>query len=273
MSPSVYTVRASSLADLFDCPARWYARNILKLWMPSNYKARLGTAVHAGAAAFDQARLDGSPISADDAAGALVDALYRTADEEGREDIVDWEGENPRQFEQIGLALHTTYCNGLALKQDYVAVELRCENLTFTDLGLTLTGTTDRVYRNADGQLGITDIKTGAAAVGSDGTVKTAGHAAQLGVYSLLAEFGIGHPMDAPAQIIGMQTGKTPKAQRVAIGEIEDVRAPLVGDDDSPGLLEHASKIIHSGSFYGNPRSMLCSEKFCPAYPTCKFRG
>jgi len=71
-------IRASSLAELFDCPARWHAKNILKMWMPSNYKARLGTAVHAGAAAFDQARLDGTPITADDAAGALVDALYRT---------------------------------------------------------------------------------------------------------------------------------------------------------------------------------------------------
>lgn len=266
-------IRASSLADLFDCPARWYARNILQLWMPTNYKARLGTAVHAGTAAFDSARLEGSPITADDAGGALVDALYKTIDEDGRDDQVDWEGENPKQFEQIGLALHTTYCNGLALQQDYVAVELKCENLQFEDLGLTLTGTTDRVYRNDDGQLGITDIKTGATAVGSDGTVKTAGHAAQLGVYSLLAEFGIGHPVTAPAKIVGMQTGKTPKAQRVAVGQIEDVRTVLVGDEDDPGLLEHASRIIHSGSFYGNPRSMLCSEKFCPAYNSCKFRG
>src|SRR5690606_33090425 len=82
-------IRASSLADLFDCPARWYARNILKLWMPTNFKARLGTAVHAGTAAFDQARLDGSPITADAAAGALVNALYKTVDEEGRDDQVD----------------------------------------------------------------------------------------------------------------------------------------------------------------------------------------
>jgi hypothetical protein len=241
--------------------------------MPTSYKARLGTAVHAGTAAFDQARLDGTPITADAAAGALVDALYKTVDDEGRDDQVDWEGENPKQFEQIGLALHTTYCNGIALQQDYVAVELRCENLHFADLGLTLTGTTDRVYRAADGQLGITDIKTGATAVGSDGAVKTTGHAAQLGVYSLLAEFGVGHPVTAPAQIVGMQTGKTPKAQRVAVGQIDDVRTVLVGDEDDPGLLEHASRIIRSGSFYGNPRSMLCSEKFCPAFQSCKFRG
>lgn len=267
-------IRASSLGELFDCPKRWHAKNVLGMTMPSSYKARLGTAVHAGTAAFDQARLDGSPITADEAAGALVDALYsKTNNDDGRDDPIDWEGENPKAIEQIGLALHTTYCNGLALQMDYVAVELRCENLAFTDLGLALTGTTDRVHRVADGRLGITDVKTGATAVSADGTVKTTGHAAQLGVYSLLAEYGIGAPITAPAQIIGMQTGKTAKAQRVAVGEIEDVRSALVGDAEDPGLLEHASRIIHSDSYYGNPKSMLCSPKFCPVYDICKFRG
>ena len=267
------TIRASSLSDLFDCPQRWYARNILKMWMPTNFKARLGTAIHAGAAAFDQARLDGASITADDAAGVLVDTLYRKTDESGEDEQVEWEGEDPSRYEQIGLALHTTYCNGLALEQDYVAVELRCESLHFQDLGLTLTGTTDRVYRDADGKLGIADIKSGGTAVAADGTVNTGGHKAQLGVYTVLAEYAIGHPLDAQAKIIGMQTGKTPKAQRVAEGYIDGVRQALVGDEDDPGLLEHASNLLHAGKFYGNPRSMLCSEKFCPAFATCKFRG
>lgn len=267
------TIRASSLGELFDCPSRWYAKHILGLRTPTSFKARLGSAVHAGTAAFDAARLEGNPITADDAAGVLVDTLHRDRDEDGQEDIVDWEGEDSRVVEQIGLSLHTSYCTGLALQQDYVAVELRCEALEFTDLGLTLTGTTDRVRRASGGLLGITDIKTGATAVSSDGTVKTAGHGAQLGVYSLLAEYALGQPLTAPAQIIGMQTGKTPKAQRIGVGEVQDVRAALVGDAESPGLLEHASRIIHSGSFYGNPRSMLCSPKFCPIYDTCKFRG
>lgn len=241
--------------------------------MPSSSRARLGTAVHAGAAAFDSARLDGTPITINDAAGALVDALHSKTDDEGNDDPVVWGDDNPGQLEQIGLALHTRYCTEIAPGQDYVAVELRCENLNFADLGITLRGTTDRVYRNIDGQLGISDIKTGATAVSSDNTVKTAGHAAQLGVYTLLAEFGIGQPLNAPAQIIGMQTGKTARAQRVGIGQIDDVRSALIGDDDDPGLLEHASRIIQSGSFYGNPRSMLCSEKFCPVYNTCKYKG
>ncbi|MGS1115983.1 RecB family exonuclease [Castellaniella sp. UC4442_H9] len=266
-------IRASSLGELFDCPARWHAKHILGLRTPTSFKARLGTAVHAGTAAFDAARLDGSPITVDDAAGALVDTLYRNHDDAGQEEVVDWEGENPGAIERIGLSLHTSYCTGLALEQEYVAVELHCEALEFTDLGLTLTGTTDRVRRTPDGQLGITDLKTGATAVAADGKAKTSGHGPQLGVYSLLAERALGEPLNAPAQIIGMQTGKAAKAQRIGVGEVQDVRHALVGDADSPGLLEHASRIIHSGSFYGNPRSMLCSPKFCPIYDTCKFRG
>lgn len=267
------TIRASALSDLFDCPKRFEARHLLNMHMPSSSRARLGTAVHAGAAAFDSSRLDGSPITVDDAAGALVDALHSNVDDDGNDDPVDWGDDNPRELESIGLALHTRYCTEIAPVQDYVAVELRCENLHFQDLGITLRGTTDRVYRNADNQLGIADLKTGATAVSSDNTVKTAGHAAQMGVYTLLAEFALKERLDAPAKIIGMQTGKTARAQRVGIGVIDDVRTPLIGTEDDPGLLEHAANIIKSGSFYGNPRSMLCSEKFCPVYNTCKFKG
>ena len=52
-----------------------------------------------------------------------------------------------------------------------------------------------------------------------------------------------------------------------------NARIALVGDDESPCLLQHASTLIHSGSFYGNPKSYLCSAKYCPKHPTCKFKG
>lgn len=263
------TIRASSLPELFDCPKRWEAKNLLGYRMPGGARARLGTAIHAGAAAFDLALMQDAPISIDDAASVVVDILHLTSADEQ----IGWGDETPAQLEPIALALHTRYCAEVAPTQDYVAVELTFEGLGFEDLGIALTGTTDRVYRNTDGRLGIADIKTGARAVSSDGLVNTTGHAAQLGVYTLLAEYSLGEPLDAPARIIGMQTGKTAKAQRVAIGEVKHVRDALIGTEDDPGLLEHAAQIIKSGSFHGNPRSSLCSEKFCPVYKTCKFKG
>jgi hypothetical protein len=265
-SPLVF-IRASSLATLFDCPARWQAEHLLGMRKPRSAPAQLGTAVHAGTALFDQSRLPGaSPISADDAAGAVVDAIYKP------EEDVDWDDTPQREAEKVALSLHTRYCNDIAPHQHYVGVEVRCESLELPDLGICLTGTTDRV-REIDGKRGITDLKTGGRAVGTDGKAVTQGHAVQLGVYELLAENAMGIQIEAPAQIVGMNTGKTAAAQRVGTGEVSNARAALVGTEEQPGLLEHASRLIRSGAFYGNSKSYLCSAKYCPRFEVCGFKA
>lgn len=264
---TIIPIRASSLAELFDCPARWEAKHILGMCGPRSAAAQLGTAVHAGTALFDQSHLPGgTPLSADDAAGAVVDAIHKPEEE------VDWEETAPRDAERIALALHTRYCGEIAPQQVYRGVEVKCESLELPDLGIALTGTTDRV-REVGGSLGITDLKTGGRAVGADGRAVTQGHAVQLGVYELLAEHAMGLHITAPAQIVGMNTGKTPAAQRVGTGEVPNARAALIGTEESPGLLEHASRLIHSGAFYGNSKSFLCSAKYCPRHPVCTFKA
>ena len=257
-------IRASSLAELFDCPARWQAKHLDGLRMPGNGKALLGTAIHASTAAYDQAALDGSPISIDDSAGALVDTLRNP-----KEDI-DWGEDKPRDAEAVGLILHSRYCSQIAPLQDYAAVEIACDKIEITDLGLSLSGTADRI-RRVDGELGIADLKSGGRAVGSDGRAVTAGHGAQLAVYELLAEMSFGQALTLPAQIIGLQTAKT--TAKVGLGEIPNVRAALIGTEDDPGLLQHAAKMIHGGIFPGNSKSVLCSAKFCPRYATCKYKS
>lgn len=259
-------IRASSLGELFDCPARWEAKHLLKMRLPKSGAAQLGTAVHAGTALFDQSRIDGNPLSIDDCAGAVVDALQHPQEE------INWEDETPASVEKLALPLHDLYCEKIAPKQDYIAVEALCENLTITDLGITLTGTVDRVRKTED-SLGISDIKTGKTAVSADGSVKIQGHAAQLAVYEILAGYALGVDIEAPAQIIGLQVAKTDKGRRVGTGEIQSAKELLLDDEDgNPGLLRMAAKMVHSGDFYGNPRSPLCSEKYCPAYNLCKWR-
>lgn len=266
MRQSIISIRASSLSELFDCPARWAAKHIDGKTLPSSGAALLGTAVHAGTAVYDSSRLPGgTPVSADDAAGAVVDAIHHPEQE------VDWDDNKPQEAERIALALHTPYCMEIAPHQEYAGVELSCERLEIADLGIALTGTTDRVRKTADGH-GISDIKTGKTAVGSDGIVKTAGHAFQLGVYELLAEHSSGLAITAPAQIIGLSTGKTVASQRSGIGEVHGARQALVGTEESPGVLQHAARLIQSGDFFGNPRSMLCGEKYCPNFGTCRYR-
>lgn len=259
-------IRASSLAGLFDCPARWEAHQLRGLRLPRSGKAQLGTAVHASTAVYDRSTLEGAGITVDEAAAAAVDAIHRP------EEDVAWEDDLAADdAEKIALALHTRYCKEIAPAQDYAAVEVKCDRLEISDLGIALTGTTDRVRRSESG-FGIADLKTGKQAVGADGKVATAKHAMQLGVYELLAENASGLAITEPAQIIGMQTGKTEKAQRVGVAEVHTARELLVGTADQPGVLEHASRLIHTGAFYGNPSSPLCNPKYCAAFPTCSFR-
>jgi RecB family exonuclease len=263
---NIVTVRASALSDFLDCPARAEAKHIMGLRMPSSGKAVLGTAVHKSTALFDGSTLEGKGLTVEDTAGAAVDAIRRP-----QEDVVWDEDNNADDAEKIALSLHRKYCKEIAPRQDYAAVEVKCERLEITDIGLALEGTTDRIRRTQDGY-GITDIKTGKSAVAADGRVKVAGHTYQLGVYELLAERASGLPITAPAQIAGLNTAKTEKAQRVGTGEVEGARDVLVGDQDSPGILEAVARMIHSGNFFGNPRSMMCHESYCPIHNRCKYR-
>jgi hypothetical protein len=263
---NVIKMRASSLPELFDCPARWEAKHILGMNKPTSGAAWLGTSTHASTAAYDQAILDESPISIDDAADVFIDSVYNPTEE------VDWEDRSQKEVEKVGLALHTNYCSKVAPKMKYLGVEVTCESLEIVDLGLVLTGTTDRIYLDDKGRTGISDIKTGSRIVGSDGKVNAAGHGAQLGVYELLAEKAINQPMDAPALVIGLQSGKTKTSQRTAIGELGSPRYQLIGDEQTPGLLQSAANLIHSGNFYGNPKSYLCSARYCPRHAVCKYK-
>lgn len=258
-------IRASSLPDLFDCPARWEAKHIYNRHMPSSGASILGKAVHAGTAIYDTYIMNDEPISIDDAIGAVVDEIYNP-----KEDI-DWDEDSPTKIEPIAIGLYKLYCEKIAPKQNYIAVETTCNNLIISDLGLELSGTLDRI-REVESQYGVVDLKSGKTAVKANGTVSVSSHAAQVAVYELLAEKTLGLSMELPAQIIGLQAAKTEKGRRVGIGTIKGARELLLGDEGEEGLLSYASKVIHSGCFYGNPRSMLCNVKYCPNFNQCKWR-
>lgn len=263
----IVTIRASALSDFLDCPARAEAKHLRGLRCPTSGGAALGSALHRSTAVFDRSTLEGLGITVDEAAGAAVDAIHKPDEE------IAWEeDESPKEIEAIAVALHKLYCTRIAPTQEYAAVEVQCERLEISDIGIALTGTTDRVRKVGEG-FGIADLKSGKRAVGADGAVETKGHAYQLGVYELLAERASSLPITEPAQVIGAQVAKTERGQRVAVSApVVGAREVLVGDQDSPGVLEVVSAMIHSGAFPGNPRSMLCHKRYCPIYDRCKFR-
>lgn len=261
-------VRASSLAELFDCPARWAAKHLEGQRLPESGRAHLGTAVHHATSLFDQARVEGRELTAGDAADAFVQA-FREDDE------VHWFDVRKDEAERTGVGLVSMYCRDIAGGFDFEAVEMTCEEVD-VDMGhglvLRLTGTLDRLYRDDMGRKGIADLKTGRAAVDSVGNVKMDWHGAQLAVYELLGLLGqrtTGEDLIAPGKIIGLRTEGTPAA---GIGEIPDGRGLLLGSNTETGLLQYAAGIIQGGLWWGNPRSMLCHHRFCPAYESCRFR-
>ena len=76
MSGTVVSIRASSLPEAFDCPARFEAKHLLGMRSPRSGKALLGTAIHASTAVYDRSRLEQSGITVDEAAAAAVDAIH-----------------------------------------------------------------------------------------------------------------------------------------------------------------------------------------------------
>jgi PD-(D/E)XK nuclease superfamily len=268
---SVPTIHASGLSDFLDCAARAEAKHLLGLKTPSNSKSTLGRALHKSTAVYDQSRIDKAGITISESAGAAVDAIRKPNEE------VVFEEDMPADLcEEIAIALHHRYCEEIAPSIEYAGVEIFCERLEITDIGIALTGTTDRIRKLGDEgapKFGISDIKSGKTAVKADGSVKTHGHSFQIGVYELLADKASGVPITEPGQIIGLQVAKTERGQRVAVShDIVDARSILVGDGESPGVLETVAHMIHSGNFPGNPRSMLCHERYCPIFQSCKFR-
>ena len=265
MSESI-KVRASSVSAWLDCPYRASAIYLEGMRTPTSLAATLGKAIHKGTALFDTERLDGSSGSV----GAAMDAAAEAMDKPDEEVALEPE-DKPAQSLDVAVSLTQKYCEDFAPGIEYAAVELTVDALELTDLGITLTGTTDRVRRSHD-QLGIADLKSGKSAVSADGRCKTAGHAVQLGVYELIAEVGMGVKMHAPAAIIGLQTNLTPDKQRIALGEVWRPSETLTGDETHPGILPTLAKFVKGEVMYGNPKSYLCSGKFCPRYSTCFFR-
>lgn len=270
-----FRIRASSWSTLFDCAHRWEAVHLLKMFKPSGLRAALGTAIHASTAAYDKARVQGvEDYTPMDAAEVFVDTLHHP-----KQDTVLVDPDlSVAQAEKIGLTLHARYCTTISPRFHYVAVEMETKPLVIDCGGgvqIQLTGTMDRARAIVD-EYGarIADLKTGTRATENVPNTralrraKTKGHAPQLGTYELLYEHTTGEAVTGPGEIIGLNTGPTPE---VLVGEVLNAKEQLLGDERSPGLIQYAAAMFRTGLFPPNPQSVLCSEKYCPRWQSCKF--
>jgi hypothetical protein len=269
----ILSIRASSIGGLFDCAYKWEWEHLLGMRSVVGRRAVLGSAVHKGAAVFDQSRVDGGNLTADDAVGAVVDYL--------REPEGEWQEQEgdptAKQAEEIGITLHTKYCNQISQQFEYKRVEYRFGELDVslpnTDIVIRLTGTMDRqrivtAHQGTPG-LGIADIKTGYRAAHKDGTADIKGRGLQLAVYEILTENIENEPVTLPAKIIGLGTSKS-----ATVGMSDFTRSPrkqLLGGAGEHSLLEMAANMLETGLFPPNPTSFLCNPKYCSRWNTCSY--
>lgn len=296
-SPDILgVVRASSWKTLFSCGLSWYYANVEKIRTASSGIAQIGTAIHAGTALFDGPRLRGDSISVEEAVEGAIAILYN--------DDVEVSWDSSAQFkaaEAIVARSVNRYCHEIAPHVVYTAVEARCEDLHInTKYGtIVTTGTIDRVRERAyliedDGSLtesthsaasepgaqsvlfreNVRDIKTGLQAVGYDdegGRVATIGaHHLQVGIYTIMTEQELQRPMDAPAEICGISTGKSGD---IAVSDIRDVRTALLGTEERPGMIELAAKMLKDGDFRPAPGTVMCSPVYCSGWDRCPYHA
>lgn len=264
---SITKVRASSWGSLFNCAYAWEGVHLLGIRRPASPRMILGTAIHAGTAAFDAARVLGQPISAYDASEVTVEALRHPKED------VDWKADNlkPKEAERIALTLHGDYCKNWSPRFEFQAVELATKPLVIDcggDQFVELTGTLDRsriIATSHRPRLG--DVKSGANAV-VNGVAKTKGHGAQTGTYQILYEHTTGEIMDDDAEIIGMKTLGNPE---IALGTLHNPKQLMLGNEQFKGLIEIGAQMFRTGLFPPNPQSFTCSAKYCPRWKTCPY--
>lgn len=266
MDKSIIPVRASSFGALFDCAYRFEGEQLMKLHRTTALRAWLGTSIHASTAAFDQAKLDGAPISANDAADVFVHTFYNPDEE------VDYKDDKLklRDAEKIGLTLHARYCAEIAPLMVYESVEMPLQPLDIDcgdNLIIRLTGTLDRarVVRVANGTV-INDVKTGGRLI-TDGVVSIKARGPQLGTYQILKEHTDGSKT-VGAQITALQTTAT---TQVGVSRVFDAKPLMLGNERHEGLISMAAKMFKAGTFPPNPSSVLCDKKYCARWSTCPF--
>ncbi|RKP44768.1 PD-(D/E)XK nuclease family protein [Pararobbsia silviterrae] len=263
-------VRASSWGRLFDCAYAWEGEHLLNLKRPSGIRASLGTAVHASTAVFDQSRIDGTGITASDAADVFVATLHNPG---GDVDYKQDRSITMREAEQIGLTLHAKYCAEISPQFEFVAVEMKMEPVDI-DCGdgitLRLKGTMDRarVARGGAGGVIIPDIKTGSRLIDADGNVLIKGRSPQLGAYAIMFEQNTRTPTEG-SQIIALQTTAS---ARTGVSKTFDAKRPMLGTSYEDGLIAHAVQFLKSGMFPPNPSSPLCDPRFCGRWDSCIYR-
>lgn len=273
------TVRASSLPSYPDCQLRFAVKTLYFAFrehgfdlLPdrTNYGALVGTGVHGGAELGLKEKLATGTVAPLDAMeDAAIGAFRERMSEEAGEDrpvVEDPTTRSVNDAEKQVRRMTEVYRTDIAEACTPVVVESRLE-ARYNDL-IRLSGQADVLVITlpevAQAIRDLNDLKTGR------NLRNLTQHQPQLGIYIMLME-AHGHEVDG-ANIHGIPRAPVGKPQpRAELHALDpDVcwdRAKAILDDFAP----KARAFLRDGDarrFLANPKSMLCSPHYCPAYGT-----
>lgn len=260
-----FTIRPSMTSGYPDCNLRGLAKAYPELFKSLGYRLRqtpqsiaasVGTGVHAGGALTLKRKMGTGDLGSDDeAVAAAIDALHQDM-AEGTDILTDELTPTVNVAEQQVKHMLKSYRVHFAPTVRPVAVETRFK----ADLGdgFIASGQADLVAMEPGG---IDDLKTGAV---------ERVHIAQLGTYSLIYQphgyrvdwlrqtfiprVRLNAPQPEPSQVYYDPA----LAEQIAEARIRQIKRDVIE------LFETGNPLI----IQANPASMLCSDKWCPAWGT-----
>jgi hypothetical protein len=268
-------IRCSSLSGYPDCPRRGAARLFWQEIEAAGFRLRrttrgigaaIGSALHkAAATTLDEKARSGELPPVTVAADIAVAELTEQARYEIEFDGPHGPTHSRREAELQTLAMTRMYHYLIAPDIEPLVVEERLE--AEVEPGIVLSGQPDVVAREPHR---VRDLKSGARRPGSA--------APQLGGYALLAR---SHGLDIDSasidfiQRVRVATPQPePVSNPVAVGPAETAAANILrhiaGDLTTFRDGDPARRILPGDpwAFMANPSSILCGEKWCPAWGT-----
>lgn len=255
-------VRASSLTGWADCPRRWAARHIADQVeaagfalrrVPNNIGAKIGTAVHAGAASMLRHKIKHGDLP-EKASQAVEVGIESLTDEMKDGAQLDDTTPTINIAEQQVQRMISIYHIIVAPHIKPVAVEL--EMTARFSPTLRITGHMD-VAEDEE----IHDTKTG--------VMQRPNHP-QYGAYSLLRR-SEGHTVNRFIEdYVPRGSAKKPQPEPVRteypVATCEQSARAVLRDIDR--AVNAFAKTGDAWNFLPNPASMLCADRFCPAWGT-----
>lgn len=253
-------IRASSLSTYVDCPRRAAcsvehaaivdAGYVLRT-LPRHIGASTGTATHAGAEHILKNKLDGRAlVGVNDASEAAINSLDGELAKE-----TTWDDTTPNRNaaqHQVVRQVAQFWLDAEPLIEPTAVEERLSAEL---EPGVVATG---RVDCREIGRLD--DLKTG----------RKRANAAQYGLYALIAE-AHGHIIADLREIFIKRvrlTATQPAAEMIEYDTDSAKRAAMAIAGRMISDINEFRDTEDPWSFLANPRSMLCSDRFCPAHGT-----